>query len=77
MAVDRYFKPGSLGNTYAGTDVTRAAATQNFGMITEEYDDYSDLSDKQIEFVKLWMQKLKSQYVGQFEYVGNLVKDKC
>ena len=51
-------------------------ATFNLGMVTEEWDDYSDLSDKQIEFVKLWMQKLKSQYVDQFYYVGNLVKDK-
>ena len=77
MPVDKYFKAGAAFAAHAGTDITRPCATYDLGLIIEEWDDYSGLSDKQIDFVISWRQRLESQFVDQFYYVGNLVRDKC
>jgi hypothetical protein len=60
---------------HAGTDITRAMATLNMDLINEEWDDYSNLSEKQIEGVKNWIRNLAMVYGDKFYYVGNLVKD--
>lgn len=51
-------------------------ATLNMRMISEEWDDYEDLTEKQLDGVKVFMQKLAISQGDSFYYVGNLVKDK-
>lgn len=66
----KFYGPGGPYSTFAGRDATRALATFDVNAVTDQYEDYSDLSDSQRSSVEEWQLQLSERY----EFIGQIVR---
>ncbi|CAB3400143.1 unnamed protein product [Caenorhabditis bovis] len=65
-----FYGPGKAYGTLAGYDATRALATMNQNIVSDEWDDHEDLTAEEKETANEW----ESQFKFKYFTVGRLVK---
>ncbi|CAD5217365.1 unnamed protein product [Bursaphelenchus okinawaensis] len=65
-----FYGPGGAYENLAGHDATRALATFDAKAVKEEYDDWADLTQDDLNDAKEWDQKLRVKY----DFIGKLLK---
>lgn len=66
----KFYGPGGPYSTFAGRDATRALATFDVNAVTDQYEDYSDLTDSQRSSVEEWQLQLSERY----EFIGHIIR---
>ncbi|EGD76357.1 hypothetical protein PTSG_11680 [Salpingoeca rosetta] len=67
-----FYGPGGPYAGFAGHDATRGMATMAVGLVSEEWDDTSDLDEHERQTMLEWKEKFLSKYPVR----GTLVKSK-
>ncbi|XP_053600172.1 membrane-associated progesterone receptor component 2-like [Plodia interpunctella] len=66
----RFYGPGGPYAAFGGRDASRGFATFSVTSSDKEYDDLSDLNNREIESVKEW----EAQFREKYDLVGRLLK---
>lgn len=66
----RFYGPGGPYSAFAGRDASRGLATFDAAVITETYDDLSDLKPAELDQVREW----DLQFQEKYDLVGKLLK---
>lgn len=53
-----FYGPGSAYGDLAGKDVTRALGSMDVKLVRDEYDDYADMAQDELQDAKEWAERL-------------------